>query len=144
MADDGAGLLAHFGIERADVFGFSMGGGAALQLAIRHPAAVRKLVVASASYRSDGMHAVALEMFPSITPEMFAGSPIEEAYLRVAPHPGDFPTLARKLTELDTTPTPGRPTTSAGSPLRRSSSSAIRTASASSTWSRCSSCSAAA
>ena len=35
---------------------------------------------------------------------MFAGSPIEEAYLRTAPNPGDFPTLVEKLTRLDTTP----------------------------------------
>ena len=81
-----------------------MGGGIALQLAIRHPDLVRKLVVASASFTSDGMHAVALEMFPSITPEMFAGSPIEEAYLRLAPNPGDFPKLVEKLKTLDTTP----------------------------------------
>jgi pimeloyl-ACP methyl ester carboxylesterase len=64
---------------------------------------VRKLVVASASYTSDGMHAVALEMFPSITPELFTGSPIEEAYLRAAPNPGDFPKLVEKLKQLDTT-----------------------------------------
>ncbi|HEY8060922.1 MAG TPA: alpha/beta fold hydrolase, partial [Acidimicrobiales bacterium] len=47
MADDAAALLGHLGIERADVMGFSMGGAAALQLAIRHPGVVRKLVVAS-------------------------------------------------------------------------------------------------
>jgi pimeloyl-ACP methyl ester carboxylesterase len=64
---------------------------------------VRKLVVASASYRSDGMHAVALEMFPSITPELFAGSQIEEAYRRTAPNPDDFPKLVEKLKKLDTT-----------------------------------------
>ena len=104
MADDAAALARHLGIDHADVMGFSMGGGTALQLAIRHPGLVRKLVVASASFASDGMHAVALEMFPSITPEMFAGSPIEEAYLRTAPNPGDFPTLVEKLTRLDTTP----------------------------------------
>ena len=83
--------------------GYSMGGGVALQLAIRHPALVRKLVLASTSFTSDGMHAVALEMFPSITPEMFAGSPIEEAYSRTSPNPGDFPKLVEKLKQLDTT-----------------------------------------
>ena len=103
MADDAAALLAHLGIDRADVVGYSMGGGVALQVAIRHPDAVRRLVVASASYRLDGMPAVALEMFPSITPELFAGSPMEEAYLRHAPNPDDFATLVEKLTRLDTT-----------------------------------------
>jgi hypothetical protein len=64
---------------------------------------VRRLVVASAGYTSDSMHAEALAMFPSITPELFAGSPIEEAYLRLAPNPDDFPKLVEKLTRLDTT-----------------------------------------
>jgi pimeloyl-ACP methyl ester carboxylesterase len=50
MADDVAALLRHLGIEQADIFGYSMGGGVALQVAIRHPEVVRKLVVASASY----------------------------------------------------------------------------------------------
>jgi pimeloyl-ACP methyl ester carboxylesterase len=104
MADDTAALLRHLELGGADIVGYSMGGGIALQLAIRHPELVRKLVVASASFRSDGMHAIALEMFPSITPAMFAGSPIEEAYLQLAPKPGDFPKLVEKLTELDTTP----------------------------------------
>jgi pimeloyl-ACP methyl ester carboxylesterase len=104
MADDTAALVRHLDIETVDVVGYSMGGGIALQLAIRHPDVVRKLVVASATFRSDGMHAVALEMFPAITPELFAGSPMEEAYLRLAPKPGDFPRLVEKLTRMDTTP----------------------------------------
>ena len=62
MADDTAALLAHLGVGSADVLGYSMGGATALQLAIRHPAVVRKLVVASASYTSDGQHPVALEI----------------------------------------------------------------------------------
>jgi pimeloyl-ACP methyl ester carboxylesterase len=104
MADDTASVARHLGIASADVVGYSMGGGIALQLAIRHPALVRKLVVASASFTSDGAHAAALEMFPSITPELFVGTPMEEAYRRLAPNPGDFPTLVEKLKQLDTTP----------------------------------------
>jgi pimeloyl-ACP methyl ester carboxylesterase len=104
MADDTAALLRHLGIEQADIFGFSMGGGVALQVAIRHPDLVRKLVVASASYTSDGMQPELLEMVPTITPEAFAGSPIEEDYLRTAPNPDDFPTLVAKLKQLDMEP----------------------------------------
>ena len=104
MADDTAAVLEHLGLDQADVVGYSMGGGVALQLAIRHPALVRRLVVASASFRSDGMPAEALATFPSITPELFAGTPIEEAYLRTAPNPGDFPRLVEKMKQLDTTP----------------------------------------
>ena len=104
MADDVAALLRHLVIEKADVFGYSMGGGVALQVAIRHPEVVRKLVVASASYTSDGMHPELLEMIPTLTPEVFAGSPIEEAYLRIAPNPEDFPTLVAKMKQLDMQP----------------------------------------
>jgi pimeloyl-ACP methyl ester carboxylesterase len=103
MADDTAGLLRHLEVETADVVGYSMGGGIALQLAMRHAALVRKLVVVSASYRLDAMPPEALAMFPSITPELFAGSPIEAEYLRTAPNPGDFPKLVEKLKVLDTT-----------------------------------------
>ena len=104
MADDIAVLLRHLVIEKADVFGYSMGGGVALQVAIRHPEVVRKLVVASASYTSEGMHPELLEMIPTITPEVFAGSPIEEAYLRTAPNPDGFPALVTKMKQLDMKP----------------------------------------
>jgi pimeloyl-ACP methyl ester carboxylesterase len=104
MADDVAALLGHIGIEQGDFFGYSMGGGVAFQVAIRHPEVVRKLVVASASYTSDGMHPELLEMIPTLTPEAFAGSPIEEAYLRAAPNPENFPTLVAKLKRLDMEP----------------------------------------
>jgi pimeloyl-ACP methyl ester carboxylesterase len=104
MADDVAGLARHLGLDRADVFGYSMGGAAALQVAIRHPDLVRKLVVASASHALSGMHQEALDMFPTITPELFKGSPMEQAYQQLAPNPDDFPRLVEQLTALDTTP----------------------------------------
>jgi len=104
MADDTAALVRHLGLDAPDIVGYSMGAGIALQLALRHPELVRKLVVASASFRHDGMHAAAIEMFPTITPELFAGSPMEEAYLQLAPNPGDFPKLVEKLKTLDSTP----------------------------------------
>src|SRR5215212_3859054 len=79
MADDVAALIGYLGIEQADVFGYSMGGGVALQVAVRHPEVVCKLVLASASYTSDGMYPEVLATIDTITPELFAGSPIEEA-----------------------------------------------------------------
>jgi pimeloyl-ACP methyl ester carboxylesterase len=104
MADDTAALARDLGLESADVVGYSMGGAAALQMAIRHPDVVRRLVVMSASFRYDGMPEIAREMFPTITPEMFAGSPIEQAYKQIAPNPDDFPRLVEKMTALDSTP----------------------------------------
>jgi len=104
MADDVAALIRHLDLDYPDIFGYSMGGGVALQLAMRHPGLVRKLVVASASYTSDGMQPELHEMIPTITPETFAGSPMEAAYQELAPNPGDFPTLVEKLKRLDMTP----------------------------------------
>src|SRR5215213_874996 len=68
MADDVAALIRHLDLNHPDVFGFSMGGAAALQLAIRHPGLSCKLVVASASFTSDGAQPELHEMLPTITP----------------------------------------------------------------------------
>jgi pimeloyl-ACP methyl ester carboxylesterase len=104
MADDAAALLGHLAIAQADVVGFSMGGCAAIQVAVRHPQLVRTLVPISAGFRSDAMQPELLAMIPTITPEMFAGSPFEATYQAVAPHPDRFPELVMKLKQLDETP----------------------------------------
>ena len=54
MADDIAALIAHLGLERADVMGYSLGGVVALRTAIQHPARVRRLVLVSVAFRRDG------------------------------------------------------------------------------------------
>jgi pimeloyl-ACP methyl ester carboxylesterase len=100
LADDAAALLGHLGINQADVVGYSLGGMTALQLAIRHPALVRKQVIISGNYRSDGYYPEALASIQSITPDAFAGSPVEAAYLRIAPHPDNWPILIEKVKEL--------------------------------------------
>jgi pimeloyl-ACP methyl ester carboxylesterase len=73
-------------------------------MAIRHRGLVRRAAIASASFRYDGMYPELIEMFPTITPEMFAGSPMEAEYKRLAPDPDGFDDLVWKLKELDTTP----------------------------------------
>jgi pimeloyl-ACP methyl ester carboxylesterase len=100
MADDVAALMEHLGIEHADVVGYSMGGTTGLQLAIRHPELVRKLVTVSPNYRSDGYYPELLAGLSMMTLETFVGTPEEAAYLRHAPHPEDFPVLVEKLKDL--------------------------------------------
>jgi pimeloyl-ACP methyl ester carboxylesterase len=104
MANDCAALLDHLGIKQADVIGYSMGAGIGLRLSIQHPERVRRQVLASASFRSDGVYPEVWEMIDTITPELFAGSPYEAAYMAVAPRPQDFPTLVEKLKDLDSQP----------------------------------------
>ena len=102
MADDVAALMEHLGISQADVVGYSMGGSIALQVAMRHPDLVRKLVVASGQYRLDGLYPeVIAGIATNSTPELMMGTPWYENYASVAPNPDDFPTLVEKLKRLD-------------------------------------------
>ena len=77
LADDVAALLDHLKIPSADLIGFSMGGGVALECAIRHPEKVRKVVSISAVLRHDGWVKEAVDALPKLTAEAFKGSPIE-------------------------------------------------------------------
>jgi pimeloyl-ACP methyl ester carboxylesterase len=104
FADDAAALLEHLRIEQADVYGYSLGGGVALQLGLRHPDRVRKLVIASASFTSDGFYPEVIGEIEHITPELFDGTEWRDAYDRTAPDASAFPTLVEKLKQLDLTP----------------------------------------
>jgi len=94
-ADDAAALLRHLKIGNADFFGYSNGGNIALQIAIRHPELVRKLVVASAMFKRDGLSP---EFWESMKRATLQSMPAElrEAYLRVAPHPEQLPAFHDK------------------------------------------------
>ena len=83
-ADDVAALLRHLDVERADVFGFSNGASVALQVAIRHPRLVRKLVFASAMTRRDGAQPQFWEFMKRAE---FSNMPqtLKDAFLRVNP-----------------------------------------------------------
>jgi pimeloyl-ACP methyl ester carboxylesterase len=101
MADDTAAALEQLGIEKADFFGYSMGAFIALQIAIRHPDVVRKLVLASVTYNLGGVHPGLMEGLADMKPEMMYGSPWHEEYTRIAPNPEDFATLFAKKTQMD-------------------------------------------
>lgn len=101
MADDTLALLKHLGIAQADFFGYSMGAGVALAIAIQRPDVVRKLVVASVTYNTGGLHPGLLEGLSGLKPEYMVGSPWHDEYMRLAPRPEDFPTLVAKVTHLN-------------------------------------------
>jgi pimeloyl-ACP methyl ester carboxylesterase len=101
MADDVADALPLLGMEQADILGYSMGAGVALHLVIRHPEVVRKLVLASITYKMSGIHPGLMEGLGEMKPEMMFGSPWHEEYMRIAPHPEDFAKLFAKKTQMD-------------------------------------------
>lgn len=101
MADDTAELLRQLGIEKADILGYSTGGTIALELGIRYPDVVRKLVVISSPYKRDGWYPEFYAAIENITPEVFIGSGFPEAYAEVAPNPDGWATLIEKAKKLD-------------------------------------------
>ena len=97
LADDVAGLLDYLKIPRADLIGYSMGGTVAMECAIRHPDKVRKAVIISSTFRTDGMAPEAVQAIRNLTADDFKGSPIETEYKKLSPTPDDFPKFVKRL-----------------------------------------------
>ncbi len=103
LADDIGALIQHLGFEKADVMGYSLGGGVALQTAIRHPDLVRKLALVSTPCKSDGWYPEVRAGMKSMgieSLEPMKQSPMYAVYVRVAPRPEDFSSLLTKTGEL--------------------------------------------
>jgi pimeloyl-ACP methyl ester carboxylesterase len=102
MADDISALIKHLGFAKADVMGYSLGGGVGLQTAIRHPEVVRKLVVVSTPFKRDGWYPEVLAGMEQMGPqaaEPMKQTPMYQLYASVAPKP-DWPVLLTKLGQL--------------------------------------------
>jgi pimeloyl-ACP methyl ester carboxylesterase len=104
LADDVAAFMDAVGLARADVFGYSMGAAAGLQLAIRHPEKVRKLVAASVAFDAEGWQPEFKAFLPQLTVEMMLAMPFAEEYRRLAPNPDGFRALVEKLIALEHEP----------------------------------------
>lgn len=103
MGDDVGKLIAHLGLEAADVMGYSMGGGVALQTAIQHPNLVRKLVVVSMPYKRNGWYPEQLAGMNQINAGALAfmrDTPPYQGYVAVAPDPDHFATLCDKMGDM--------------------------------------------
>jgi pimeloyl-ACP methyl ester carboxylesterase len=96
-ADDVAALLKYLKLSRADLIGYSMGGGVAMQVAVRHPDQVRRVVVISSTFRRDGMTQEGLDALSQLTAEVFRGSPLEAEYRRLSPTPERFAAFVTRM-----------------------------------------------
>jgi pimeloyl-ACP methyl ester carboxylesterase len=101
LADDVAAFMDAVGLETADIFGYSMGGQAGLQLAIRHPAKVNKLVAASVSYDLRGWQPEFTAFIPQMTVEGMLQMPF---FKEQADRKPGFRALVAKLIQLEKEP----------------------------------------
>jgi len=90
LSDDVAGLLDYLKIPSADIIGYSLGGGVAMQCAIRHPEKVRKVVSISAPIRRDGWVKEANNVWENFTWEVLKGTPAETEWKKLNPTPDGF------------------------------------------------------
>ena len=103
MAEDIAALIEHLHFEKANVMGYSLGGGVALRTAIQHPDKIKKLVVVSTTFRQNGWYPEVLAGMAQMSPqtaESMKQTPMYQNYAKIAPRPQDWPILLSKMGEL--------------------------------------------
>jgi pimeloyl-ACP methyl ester carboxylesterase len=103
FGDDLAALIDHLQLGQADVFGYSLGAGASLQSAIRHPELVRRLTIVSTAFRREGWFPEVLDGMAQVGRagfEMMRHSPMYAAYAAVAPDVDAFPALMDRTGDL--------------------------------------------
>jgi pimeloyl-ACP methyl ester carboxylesterase len=104
FAGDVAAFMDEVGLERADVFGYSMGAATALRLAIDHPDKVDQLALISVSFSMEGAQPEFHAMLPTMSPEMFVGTPMETAFRELSPNPDGFRAFVERMIALEHEP----------------------------------------
>ncbi|WP_084528492.1 alpha/beta fold hydrolase [Nocardia crassostreae] len=100
LADDIAALIGH----KADVLGYSLGGGVAFQLTARTPDLVNKVIITSSPYRYDGWKPDTLAGMAAMNPDNMLETPMHALYAKVAPNPTAWSSLVTKTRTLLTEP----------------------------------------
>src|SRR5256884_3756059 len=93
MADDIAALIDHLALARPDMVGYSLGGGVALQTAVKYPSKVRRLVAVSANIRPDAIDPAMRAQQTQVNAaaaEFMKDTPMYQLYQRGAPRPQGF------------------------------------------------------
>lgn len=108
LASDVVALLDELGVPQADVLGYSLGGLTALEIAVRYPDRVGRLVMVSAPYTQDGMRdEIRTPDYSSpLLPTQADFQDMAAAYAAVAPHPEHFETFLGKVSAAAHAPLP--------------------------------------
>ncbi len=107
IGDDMATIIRALGLERADVLGFSFGAMVAFRMAVQHPDAVGRLILASMPYAYEGFYADIREQQKALTLDgaaMLMRTPLYTAYTAVAPRVEDFPQFVERMGRAIRTP----------------------------------------
>jgi pimeloyl-ACP methyl ester carboxylesterase len=105
LIDQGADLgvlVKKLGYQKVDVLGYSLGGGVAFQFAAQNPGRVRRLVLVSTVFGTDGFYPEMLPQQAAVSSRMLEqmkGTPMYQSYVAIAPHPEEFPKLLDKMGE---------------------------------------------
>jgi pimeloyl-ACP methyl ester carboxylesterase len=83
-ADDVAALLKYLKVGKANFLGFSNGGTTTLQIAIRHPGLINKIIVVAGAYKRDGFMDGFFEGFKNVTLDHMP-QVLRTAFLEVTP-----------------------------------------------------------
>ena len=94
-AEDAVALLRHLHVAKADFLGYSNGGHIALEIALRHPEAVRSLIIESAFFSRDGTDPGFWQGFDDAKLDDMPLD-LRKAYLATAPHPEQLPSFFAK------------------------------------------------
>jgi pimeloyl-ACP methyl ester carboxylesterase len=104
LADDVAAFMDEVGLNKSDVFGYSMGAQVGLQLAISQPQKVNRLIFASGAYDLKGWQPVYSEFIPQMTPEMFLGMPFFAEKHKQSANPDAYVAFLKKMIALEKEP----------------------------------------
>lgn len=104
LASDVTGVMDYLKIDSADVAGFSMGGSVAYQFAVKYPNRLRKLVIISATYKTNGFLPIVNNAFKEFKPEFFDNTPLKTAYDAVAPDKSKWRNFLQQMFDLDKVP----------------------------------------
>lgn len=100
LASDVEKVMDYLKIDSADVAGFSMGGSVAYQFAVQSPKRLRKLVIISSTYKSEGWLPIVNTAFDDFKPEYFDNSPLHTGYTAVAPAPANWHKFLKQMFEF--------------------------------------------